>query len=400
MKRPPPQRKSGAFTLVELLVVIAIIGILAALLLPVLGQGKARARRIQCVNNLKQTGLAFHIFENDHNGKLPTQVSTNDGGSAEYVAWGFQVHGPFYFSFEHFLPLAGTLATPKLLACPADSQRWAATNFNQFTNWNLSYAIGLPASADNPREVLAADRNLPACRHSPPGPTIGYLDARTNTGPPYWNMGAHQQKGDVLFADGRVDESYDATFMAEFPVPEWFVYPDVTASRAYSSSTLAAVGTPTPNNPGNPSVNVDRMPHPIPGIPSPTVIGNQKPGPNVANSGQSISISSSRPVSLLSDTSTGGNVTKTDPPAAEPVETPRTNRTTALISTNKETAAPNDLLGMSVLDRRVVEVSRNALGWGYLLLLLLLLWLAFKLRQEWKRWRRRALAQKSNSFEA
>jgi len=63
--------QSRAFTLIELLVVIAIIALLVSILLPALGQARDQARAAVCLSNVKQVGLAFFLYAEEHRGIIP-----------------------------------------------------------------------------------------------------------------------------------------------------------------------------------------------------------------------------------------------------------------------------------------------------------------------------------------
>jgi prepilin-type N-terminal cleavage/methylation domain-containing protein/prepilin-type processing-associated H-X9-DG protein len=193
-------RQESAFTLTEMLCVVAAIGILAALLLPVLGQGQARAERVQCVNNLKEIGIAFHVFAHDHRDNFPMQEPIHEGGSLEFLQNGYLVNGAFYFSFRHFLPLSNVLATPKLLNCPAELTRLPAETFASFRNNNLSYFVGVNSEFRKPNSVLAGDRNI-TNNSAAPSSIVHYSFVQ----PVYWTRELHRLKGNLLFADGRVE---------------------------------------------------------------------------------------------------------------------------------------------------------------------------------------------------
>ena len=114
------KRNGAAFTLIELLVVIAIIAILAAMLLPVMAKAKAKAERISCLNNLKQIGVLFQLYTDDHGEVFPPHRNSThpDGDSSSdlFDWWGTTITGhagdkTYTNNLFHCPTLKGTIKT-------------------------------------------------------------------------------------------------------------------------------------------------------------------------------------------------------------------------------------------------------------------------------------------------
>ena len=121
-----------AFTLIELLVVIAIIGILVGLLLPAVQSARESGRRVACVNNLHQIGVALHVFEN---ARREFPVGWQPGGSRK-AEWGWP---------SQILPMFGAVGFVRLIEgihcnAPGCHRRFR----NQATSDDFYRSLSLP----------------------------------------------------------------------------------------------------------------------------------------------------------------------------------------------------------------------------------------------------------------
>jgi prepilin-type processing-associated H-X9-DG protein/prepilin-type N-terminal cleavage/methylation domain-containing protein len=173
----------NAFTLIELLVVISIIMLLVSMLLPALKRAKSYSRSVACINNLKQSGLAFASYSSDNNGYFP----------GSYV-------GKYYSAY--IAPYLGSDASyPQQVKCPS---------------WGEAYNVN-PQISYTMSTIYKNSVEIPYNKHFKPGSWLNnkyseivhLYDARSKTTSKYY---VNSQQRIYLDAESRHNNSFNALF--------------------------------------------------------------------------------------------------------------------------------------------------------------------------------------------
>ncbi len=188
------ERRTG-FTLIELLVVIAIIAILAAILFPVFARAREKARQSSCQSNLKQIGLAFHMYAQDNDETMPMVWTYN--ASASQIYFNYQLY-PYIMNWQVWIcPSRTETSWPYGLPCGY----WIQTRHNSPGGLDQPTVcppgiIAKMADFRRPAETPLLSEGSNTSRVSWPGQHNNYPDGNA--------VYPHNNSRNILLVDGHV----------------------------------------------------------------------------------------------------------------------------------------------------------------------------------------------------
>lgn len=224
-KVTPPNLRG--FTLIELLVVIAIIAILAAMLLPALARGRESARRVKCVNNQRQLGIASQMYSDDNGGTFfRYHHGKTNVGQILWCGWlgpGAEEERPFdatQGALYPYLQGRGVEICPSLNYFTAKF-KFKATGAAFGYGYNISLSAGPSSLPIRVSQVVKPtgtalfadaaqinDFQPPASKSNPMLEEFFWISANTNfASASYYPNGhfRHSQRANVVFCDGHVE---------------------------------------------------------------------------------------------------------------------------------------------------------------------------------------------------
>lgn len=215
--RRPYFGKPNGFTLIELLTVIAIIGILAAILIPVVGKVRDSARATLCVSNLRQISMAMLVYADENQGIIPTAGGLNEGEqpATDWILWRSALNADGTFnarlSESVLVDYLGGTFSPEIYQCPSDERLAGARTLAYPFSYTLNRALGEGTETADFTQLGGRIHNV-----ADPSLIIMLVEEQAPNDSSAWLEDAtldtlterHGGRGHVSFVDGHVETVY------------------------------------------------------------------------------------------------------------------------------------------------------------------------------------------------